>query len=66
MFHDEEGKSSTEVGAAWEHERGLSIVIKRGMAIAGKNIFAFRITDEDRKKQGKGKTGNPDADDIPF
>jgi hypothetical protein len=51
IFHEEgNSKNTTEVGAMWEHERGYSIAIKAGLAIAGR-VFAFRI---DEKRDGDG------------
>lgn len=57
-FHDDSGKNRTEVGAIWESERGLSIEIKEGLAVAGR-LFAFPIEeDEQRASSGRADTSN--------
>jgi len=56
-FHDDSGKNRTEVGAAWQGERGLSIEIKEGLAVSGR-IFAFPIDDDERSDREPKDTSN--------
>jgi len=64
VFHDEENKNQTEVGAMWPHSKGggFSITIKKGLAIS--HFDDVRITaftnDPDR---AKGRRGGRDGDD---
>lgn len=54
IYHGEDTKNSTEVGAAWPHKNGpgLSIVIKEGVSLSGNRLNLFKIDwDEEDKRR---------------